>query len=518
MMHTSKVHTRRKMAPKKAAPRKAAATRHGGLLWLLLLLGAAETAEAPCPVIDVAGTPPAGAPKVMGLFALQPGNTTGGHPAYFSTVMGEWLWFDLQFSMWGIGNSLGENRFFLRVYDTAQAPGAIAATWQGWNGSAWNEAPSVKASCVSTFDAELTWPLCKTPVLDQGVCGSCWSFGSTQSVSNRILSHGGIAAVALEARGSTLSAETPVALFDLGGCNGGYPIESIKKIADQGVPAASCIHYLPDTYGCWEHNDTAGNGCTTGDDIKVGTCYSNSSSRYMTWGTEDGVSNSYIDSSSIRYLDDANEIASDLFENGPIAVAFDIHQNFLDHFAACWKNGSAAPPCPIYSSTIEGNTTLTGSHIVLIVGWGSEGGQPYWRVRNSWGKTWGDDGYFRISKGVNLAGIEDYAVAFDIIGSTGRNPVSHTNTNAAGAGPTGTRVKPGGWLEQPLGVPIVKEALLAIESHHPSVNGCTIISAYTQVVAGINVRLVFENLTLVLHKSLESLHTNGGFKIVHQHT
>jgi C1A family cysteine protease len=35
-----------------------------------------------------------------------------------------------------------------------------------------------------------------------------------------------------------------------------------------------------------------------------------------------------------------------------------------------------------------------GGHAVVIVGYDLIGGKPYWEVRNSWGKAWGDHGYF----------------------------------------------------------------------------------------------------------------------------
>lgn len=54
------------------------------------------------------------------------------------------------------------------------------------------------------------------------------------------------------------------------------------------------------------------------------------------------------------------------------------------------------------------------NHAVIIVGFGKDepSGKDFWIVRNSWGSTWGTDGYFLIRRGVNRCNIEKYTGYF----------------------------------------------------------------------------------------------------------
>ena len=90
---------------------------------------------------------------------------------------------------------------------------------------------------------------------------------------------------------------------------------------------------------------------------------------------------------------DEVELKEAVYNYGPTSVCFEVVDGFSDYTSG------------VYTSTTCGNTQQDVNHAVLAVGYGTENGMDYWLVKNSWSDTWGDEGFFKIERGVNMCGI-----------------------------------------------------------------------------------------------------------------
>ena len=82
----------------------------------------------------------------------------------------------------------------------------------------------------------------------------------------------------------------------------------------------------------------------------------------------------------------------ELLLNGPGIVSMTAYNDF---FGYGWG---------IYN--ISEGATVVGGHAMSLVGWGSENGVPYWLCQNSFGSSWGENGYVRLLRGADLGGVE----------------------------------------------------------------------------------------------------------------
>lgn len=237
-------------------------------------------------------------------------------------------------------------------------------------------APSRGKSSVSVPDsfswADVNGVDYTTPVRNQGQCGSCYSFASTSSLSSRY-------AIANKIPGSQQPMISPQGIVSCSsysqGCNGGFGIEVFFFGEDYSIPLESCFPYV-----------SGGNGSVPQCSA---ACQEESQYRFTTGSSFVG---GYYGAPDI-----VEQMQVEILRNGPISVEFMVYQDFFNY-----KSG-------IYTHTgleSDVNPFVQTNHEVFIYGWSSEGGVPFWRVRNSWGPGWGMGGDFLILRGANECGIE----------------------------------------------------------------------------------------------------------------
>jgi len=69
-----------------------------------------------------------------------------------------------------------------------------------------------------------------------------------------------------------------------------------------------------------------------------------------------------------------------------------------------YKSGIYNGKATLSEANLECNPSKV-NHAVLIVGYGVYDGISYWKIRNSWGSIWGEQGHFRIVRGSGICGI-----------------------------------------------------------------------------------------------------------------
>ena len=183
-----------------------------------------------------------------------------------------------------------------------------------------------------------------TPIKNQGSCGSCWSFSATGAMEGAYF----IKSQSLVSLSEQQLVDCSSTIGNMG-CNGGSMNASFMYANQYGMELETTYPYT---------------GVT-------GTCSYNSSS------VVSGLTVSkYVNVSS----DNSDQLKAAVYQQ-PVSIAID------------------AMDIMNYSSGIyTGSCGTSLDHGVLVVGYGSENGVDYWKIKNSWGDNWGEDGYFRLQR------------------------------------------------------------------------------------------------------------------------
>ncbi|MEN6369119.1 MAG: C1 family peptidase [Thermotogota bacterium] len=203
------------------------------------------------------------------------------------------------------------------------------------------------------------------PIRDQGRCSSCVSHAALAVLES-------VAEIAKDDPHLRLDLSEQC-LFSCGcgkGCNTGWSLQgALVWLLQHGVPNESVLPYVPVT-----------TPCSSG-------CYTDSS---------------MIKLSIARRLTSREAIKQSLVENGPVLTRMWVYSDFMYYKSGVYRRPDADP-------FIDGIFGLYGGHAVAVVGFddGGDSKGGCWIVRNSWGTSWGENGYCRI--GYGEVGIEDEA-------------------------------------------------------------------------------------------------------------
>lgn len=223
--------------------------------------------------------------------------------------------------------------------------------------------PKINISIPMSYNFTERFPQCDFGVLDQGKCGSCWSFAVSKSFSHRYCR---------KYNKPVLFSQSHLVVCDRrnSGCGGGIEVNAWRYIDLRGLPLDSCQPY--------DGNITKYN-CSK-------KCI-NESETYEAQFTE------YW--SVARYAS-IEEMQIGIMTEGPVTTSLKVYSDLM-----YYKSG-------IYTHT---KGEFLGHHAVEIIGWGTKNGIDYWIISNSWNTTWGMNGLFLIKRGVNECHIEDYVCA-----------------------------------------------------------------------------------------------------------
>jgi len=254
----------------------------------------------------------------------------------------------------------------------------------------------VPETLPTDFDARTGFPECADVIghiRDQANCGSCWAFGSTEAFNDRkCISTNGSFKTELSAQDTTSCCDF-FKCFSMG-CNGGQPSGAWSYFKNYGIVSGGDADTIGEGTSCWPYqlpscahhvNDPKLPNCTS--EVSAPACRTTcSEAKYQTPFAQDNHK-----ASSSYSVSGVTQIMAEIMAHGPVTGAFTVYADFPSYRSGVYKHVSGSE---------------LGGHAIKILGWGVENGVDYWTVANSWNAGWGDNGFFKIQRGVNECGIE----------------------------------------------------------------------------------------------------------------
>ncbi|CAL4244156.1 unnamed protein product, partial [Meganyctiphanes norvegica] len=210
------------------------------------------------------------------------------------------------------------------------------------------------------------------PIRHQGACGSCWAFSAIASIESQIFIQKGKLIQLSEqylvdcSKGVGFPNEPGRT-----GCEGGWKNNAIRYVSNNGIAYSANYPYT----------------------AKGGTCNQGAQKTlYRIKGMQ-----------RVRPGKDSEQMNA-LVHRGPIAVSMFISENFHEYKKGIFEDNKCQGAARTH-------------HAMALVGYGEENGKKYWLIRNSWGESWGWNGYMKLCREINnhcLISIRPYIPVLEV--------------------------------------------------------------------------------------------------------